>query len=146
MVMFWWRPSSWLKPAHSPPCPQMVEREVETLWSLSYKNTASVQEASILMTSAPPKGPTSWYHPLWGLGFQHMNLVGGETHSDHSNHQNLSLCWIIRNGIQTPCNSSYLKTKQTKSFFWPHFLSNYTPYISSIKTNFSENVIYFYLL
>lgn len=35
-----------------------------------------------LMTQVPP---ASWYHHLWVLGFQHIYLVGGHTHSDHSN-------------------------------------------------------------
>ena len=34
------------------------------LWGLYYKGTNPIHEGSTLMTSSPPKGPTSSYHHL----------------------------------------------------------------------------------
>ena len=61
------------------------------LCGLFYKCTTLIHEVSPCMTELLPKGSTTQYHLIAGVGFQYMNLGGGHRHSAYS----IYLTWFI---------------------------------------------------
>ena len=65
-----------------PLCPLMTEGAGSSLEPLLKGHQPHLRECHP-MKQAPLKGPISWYHHLWRLGFQNINRRGN-IHSDHS--------------------------------------------------------------